>query len=63
MKVRTDSQIVATYISKKFQSRDKKMEQYLKKVRLMIGKFESVDIVEIPRSENRRTYILARMLL
>lgn len=39
------------------------MEQYLKKVRLMIEKFESVDIVEIPRSENHRAYILVRMVV
>lgn len=38
------------------------MEQYLKKVILMIGKFESVDIVEIPRSENHPADILTRMV-
>ena len=37
------------------------MEQYLKKVRQMIGKFESMDVVEIPREENYGADILARM--
>ncbi len=27
----------------------------------MIGKFESMEIIQIPRSENHRAYILARM--
>lgn len=29
----------------------------------MIEKFESVDIVEIPRSENHRAYIIARIVV
>ena len=37
------------------------MEQYLKKVKQMIGKFKSVDVVQIPRGENYRADILAKM--
>ena len=33
VKVLTDSQLVANHVSEKFQSRDRKMEQYLKKVK------------------------------
>ena len=47
VKVRTDSQLVANYISERFQSKDRKIEQYLKKVKQMIGKFESVDVIQI----------------
>ncbi|KAH9792469.1 hypothetical protein KPL71_004135 [Citrus sinensis] len=61
VKVRTDSQLVANHVSERFQPRDGKMEQYLKKVKQMIGKFESVDVIQIPREENYRADILARM--
>ena len=37
------------------------MEQYLKKVRQMIGKFEAVEVIQIPREENSRADILAKM--
>lgn len=37
------------------------MKQYLKKVKQMIGKIESVDVIQIPREENYRADILARM--
>lgn len=61
MKIQTYSQLVANHISERFQTRDEKMEQYLKRVRQTIGKFESVDIVQIPRSKNYQVDILARM--
>ena len=37
------------------------MEQYLKKVKQMIGKFEVVEVIQILREENSRADILARM--
>ena len=37
VKIRTDSQLVANHVSESFQPRDGKMEQYLKKVKQMIG--------------------------
>ena len=37
------------------------MEQYLMKVRQMMGKFESVEVIQITREENYRADILARM--
>ncbi|KAH9768959.1 hypothetical protein KPL71_011812 [Citrus sinensis] len=43
VKIRTDSQLVANHVSERFQPRDGKMKQYLKKVKLMIRKFESVE--------------------
>ena len=61
VKIRTDSQLVANHISERFQIRDEKMEQYLKRVRQTIGKFEFVDIAQIPRSKNYQVDILARM--
>ena len=45
VKIRTDSQLVTNHISERFQPRDGKMKQYLKKVKLMIGKFESVEVI------------------
>lgn len=61
VKIRTDSQLVANYISEVFELKDEKMGQYLRRVRQMIKKFESMDIVQIPRSQNYRANILARM--
>lgn len=61
VKIRTNSQLVANHVSERFQPRDGKMEQYLKNVKRMIGKFESVDVVQIPRVENYRANVLARM--
>ena len=40
VKIRTDSQQVANNVSERFQPRDGKMEQYLKKVRQIMGKFD-----------------------
>ena len=61
VKIRTDSQLVANHVSERFQPRDGKMKQYLKKVKQMIGKFEAVKVIQIPREENSRADILARM--
>ena len=38
------------------------MEQYLKKVTQIVGKFEAVELIQIPREENSRVDILARMV-
>ncbi|KAH9688200.1 Ribonuclease H [Citrus sinensis] len=61
VKIRTDSQLVANHVSERFQPRDDKMEQYLKIVRQMMGKFETVEVIQIPRGQNSRADILARM--
>lgn len=61
VKIRTYSQLVANHISERFQPRDENMEQYLRRVRQMIGKFKSIDIVQIPRSENYQADILTWM--
>ena len=61
VKIRTDSQLVANHVSESFQPRDEKMEQYLKKVRQMMRKFEAVKVIQIPREQNSRADILARM--
>ena len=37
------------------------MEQYLEKVKQMIGKFEAVEVIQIPKEQNSRADILARM--
>ncbi|XP_024035603.1 uncharacterized protein LOC112096410 [Citrus clementina] len=61
VKIRTDSQLVANHVSERFQPREEKMEQYLKIVRQMMGKFEVVEVIQIPREQNSRADILARM--
>ena len=61
VKIRTNSQLVANHVIERFQPRDENMEQYLKKVKQMIGKFEAVEVIQIPREENSRAYILSRM--
>ena len=61
VKIRTDSQLVANHVSQRFQPRDGKMEQYLKKVKQMIGKFEVVEVIQISREHNSQVYILAMM--
>ncbi|KAH9750796.1 Ribonuclease H [Citrus sinensis] len=61
VKIRTDSQLVANHVSERFQPREKKMEQYLKIVRQMMGKFEAVEVIQIPREQNSRADTLARM--
>lgn len=59
MKIWTYSQLVANHISERFKPRNEKMKQYLRRVRQTIGKFESVGIMQIPRSENYQVDILA----
>ena len=61
VKIQTDSQLVANHVSEIFQPSDGKMEQYLKKVKQMIGKFEAAEVIQIPREQNSRADILARM--
>ena len=61
VKIKTDSQLVANHVSERFQPREEKMEQYLKIVRQMMGKFEVVEVIQIPREQNSRADILARM--
>ena len=61
VRVRTYSQLVANHVSERFQPRDGKIEQYLKKVRQMMGKFEFMKVIQIPRYENYQADILARM--
>ncbi|XP_024046441.1 uncharacterized protein LOC112100831 [Citrus clementina] len=61
VKIKTDSQLVANHVSERFQPREEKMEQYLKIVRQMMGKFEAVKVIQIPREQNSRADILARM--
>ncbi|XP_024046702.1 uncharacterized protein LOC112101040 [Citrus clementina] len=61
VKIRTDSQLVANHVSERFQPREEKMEQYLRIVRQMMGKFEAVEVIQIPREQNSRADILARM--
>ncbi|KAH9715068.1 hypothetical protein KPL71_020894 [Citrus sinensis] len=61
VKIRTDSQLVANHVSERFQPREEKMEQYLKIVRQMMGKFEAVEVIQIPREQNSRADVLARM--
>lgn len=63
VKIRTYSQLVGNHISKRFQPRDEIMEQYLRRVRQMIEKFESMDIVQIPRSKNYQADILTWMIV
>ena len=41
VKIRTDSQLVANHVNERFQPRAGKMEQYLKKVKQIIGKFKA----------------------
>ncbi|XP_024037570.1 uncharacterized protein LOC112097200 [Citrus clementina] len=61
VKIRTDSQLVVNHVSERFQPREEKMEQYLRIVRQMMGKFEAVEVIQIPREQNSRADILARM--
>ncbi|XP_024036260.1 uncharacterized protein LOC112096786 [Citrus clementina] len=61
VKIRTDSQLVANHVSERFQPREEKMERYLRIVRQMMGKFEAVEVIQIPREQNSRADILARM--
>ncbi|XP_052288603.1 uncharacterized protein LOC127899294 [Citrus sinensis] len=61
VKIRTDSQLVANHVSERFQPREEKMEQYLKIVRQMMEKFKAVEVVQIPREQNSRADILAKM--
>ncbi|XP_052292053.1 uncharacterized protein LOC127900838 [Citrus sinensis] len=62
VKIRTDSQLVANHVSERFQPREEKIEQYVKIVRQMMGKFETVEVIQIPREQNSRADILARMV-
>ena len=52
VKIRTDSQLVANHVSERFQPRKEKMEQYLKIIKQMMGKFEAVEVIQILKEQN-----------
>lgn len=57
----TDSRLAANQINGSFETRDQRMDKYVKIVRRLIQSFRKFTIKQIPRSENRRPDALSKL--
>nr|KAJ0209871.1 hypothetical protein LSAT_V11C400159220 [Lactuca sativa] len=57
----TDSRLAANQVNGSFETRDKRMERYVKTVRQLTKSFKEFTIKQIPRSENRRADALTKL--
>ncbi|XP_077221986.1 uncharacterized protein LOC143855806 [Tasmannia lanceolata] len=56
-----DSQLVANQIQGVYEARDERMVKYLSKVRRLASKFQSFEVIRIPRTENAKADVLSKL--
>ncbi|XP_077228372.1 uncharacterized protein LOC143861320 [Tasmannia lanceolata] len=61
LKAYCDSQLVANQIQGVYEARDERMIKYLSKVRQLASKFESFEVIRIPRAENTKADVLSKL--
>ena len=61
LEVSSDSQLVVKQIEDSYEASGEKMILYLKKVRELLKKFLRVQVKHVPRAENSRTDVLAKL--
>ncbi|GAU44771.1 hypothetical protein TSUD_138830 [Trifolium subterraneum] len=61
LKVKSDSQLVANQVSGKFQTKDPQLAKYLEKVKGMAKQFTMFELTYVPREQNAREDILAKL--
>ncbi|XP_057785414.1 uncharacterized protein LOC131002940 [Salvia miltiorrhiza] len=59
--IKTDSQLVAQQLNGGYEIKEERMKQYFNKVQEIGMKFEKLEIQQVPREENQRADLLARM--
>ncbi|CAJ2674993.1 unnamed protein product [Trifolium pratense] len=61
IKIYTDSQLVASQVLGEYQTKNDNLSEYLVLVKEKITKFNSVEILHVPREHNKRTDILSKL--
>ena len=61
VKVFTDSRLVVGQVKGEFEAKDERMQGYLSQVRILQSKFESFNLLHIPRSGNAHADSLAML--
>ncbi|CAJ2665932.1 unnamed protein product [Trifolium pratense] len=61
IKIYTDSQLVASQVLEEYQTKNDNLSEYLVLVKEKITKFNSVEILHVPREHNKRADILSKL--
>ncbi|XP_077249103.1 uncharacterized protein LOC143888534 [Tasmannia lanceolata] len=61
LKAYCDSQLVVSQFQGTYETRDERMIKYLAKVRCLADKFESFEVVRVPRTENTKADVLSKL--
>ncbi|XP_077230115.1 uncharacterized protein LOC143863310 [Tasmannia lanceolata] len=61
LKAYCDSQLVANQIQGVYEARDERMIKYVAKVRQLASKFESFEVIRVPRTENAKADVLSKL--
>ncbi|XP_077226341.1 uncharacterized protein LOC143859574 [Tasmannia lanceolata] len=61
LKAYCDSQLVANQIQGVYEARDERMIKYLAKVHQLASKFESFEVIRVPRTENAKADVLSKL--
>ncbi|XP_077228418.1 uncharacterized protein LOC143861380 [Tasmannia lanceolata] len=61
LKAYCDSQLVANQIQGVYEARDERMIKYVAKVRQLASKFESFEVIRVPRIENAKADVLSKL--
>ncbi|XP_077228576.1 uncharacterized protein LOC143861550 [Tasmannia lanceolata] len=61
LKAYCDSQLVANQIQGVYEARDERMIKYVSKVRQLASKFESFEVIRVPRTENAKADVLSKL--
>ncbi|XP_077232405.1 uncharacterized protein LOC143869729 [Tasmannia lanceolata] len=61
LKAYCDSQLVVCQIQGVYEAREERMIKYLHRVRVLAGKFESFEIIRVPRAENTKADVLSKL--
>ncbi|XP_077215668.1 uncharacterized protein LOC143850295 [Tasmannia lanceolata] len=61
LKAYCDSQLVANQIQGVYGARDERMIKYVAKVRQLASKFESFEVIKVPRTENNKADVLSKL--
>ncbi|XP_068476630.1 uncharacterized protein [Phaseolus vulgaris] len=59
--VKNDSQLITGQVSGEFQAKDPQMAAYLRYVQLLKGAFSALELVHVPRDQNARADLLAKL--
>jgi len=61
LKAKSDSQLITSQISREFQTKDPQLCKYLSKVRNLAEKFKFFEAIYIPKEQNSRADLLAKL--